>query len=60
MSNLPASPPQLDKRVKDAARRLLEQRKAGEHPAFFLDHVKCLDNTTGETFTFQLVDRDAP
>lgn len=56
---MPNSPP-LDARVKAAARRLLEQKKAGEHPAFLLENVKCIDNTTGETFAFQLLDEDAP
>lgn len=58
MSSSPVSPP-LDQRIQAAARRLLEVRKAGEHPAFLLDHVRCVDNTTGETFQFQLLDPEA-
>lgn len=30
--------------------------KCKEHPAFLLDRVACVDATTGETFSFQLLD----
>lgn len=30
-----------------------------KHPAYLLEHVKCMDEATGETFTFQLLDPEA-
>jgi truncated hemoglobin YjbI len=41
------------------ARRVSERTAAMEHPAGLLDHVKCIDPKTGETFTFTLNDPTA-
>ncbi len=51
----------IDERVvREAARRLSERKLAESHPAYLLDHVRCVDNTTGETFNFELTDPQAP
>lgn len=60
VSNLSSASPDLANRVRLAARHLLDQRRAREHPAHLLEHVECVDNTTGETFTFQLLNPKAP
>ena len=37
-----------------------EVDKAAEHPAYLLDNVSCVDNTTGESFKFQLLNPEDP
>lgn len=37
-----------------------ELELAASHPAFLLDHVECIDNTTGESFKFQLLNKRDP
>ncbi len=60
MSSLLGSPPVDERHIRAAARRLYEIRLASRHPAYLLDHVRCVDNTTGETFQFQMLDPEAP
>ena len=38
----------------------LDIKNAYAHPACLLEHVTCIDNTTGEEFHFQLLDKTAP
>lgn len=44
----------------ERARRERLRRQAKRHPAHLLEHVRCIDNTTGETFTFQLINHTDP
>lgn len=37
------------------ARKILQQRKAAAHPAFLLQHVKCVDSRSGDVFNFTLL-----
>ncbi len=46
--------------VREEVQRQREVKLAGTHPAHLLVYTKCVDNTTGETFQFQLVDEDEP
>lgn len=45
---------------KVLAQREIERRRCKSHPAYLLDHVKCVDPTDGSWFKFQLVDLEAP
>jgi hypothetical protein len=54
-----ADPEVLDALKKEYARRLNERAAAMQHPGGLLDHVKCIDPKTGETFAFTLNDKDA-
>src|SRR6185295_15561005 len=51
--------------TRERASRLTKKEQgevdlASSHPAHLLEHVSCVDNTTGETFHFQLLDEGAP
>lgn len=50
----------LDELLIHEAESELERRACETHPAYLLEHVRCVDAKTGETFTFQLLDTDAP
>ena len=54
-----ADPEVLEKFKEVFARRVAERTAALEHPAGLLDHVKCIDPKTGETFEFTLTDPEA-
>jgi hypothetical protein len=60
MVNLLVSRDKLEPLIRRSARIGLERRRAQRHPANLLDHVDCIDNTTGETFHFQLIRRRDP
>ena len=53
------SPEALERFKEVFARRVAERTAALEHPAGLLDHVKCIDPKTGETFEFTLNDPEA-
>ena len=57
---MPVSLDRVRPLLKEQARIELQRRKAKKHPADLLDHVECIDNTTGEAFTFQLIRESDP
>ena len=52
-------PEVLEAFKQEYARRLRERAAAIQHPAGLLEHVKCVDAKTGETFSFTLNDPEA-
>ncbi len=41
--------------VKELAKRIVQKRMADEHPAFLLQHVRCVDSRSGDIFNFTLL-----
>jgi hypothetical protein len=58
-STLSSPRPTANDARRIAAKRLLERRQAAKHPASLLSHVTCVDSTTGERFSFELLEEDA-
>lgn len=44
----------------ELATREIERRHCRKHPAHLLNHVHCVDSTTGERFQFQLINETDP
>jgi len=60
MTTIEQARPEVLERFREVfARRVGERAAALEHPAGLLDHVRCIDPKTGETFEFTLTDPDA-
>ena len=60
MATIEQASPEAIQTVREVlARRVAERAAAIEHPAGLLDHVKCIDPKTGETFKFTLLDSEA-